>query len=796
MPGVLYNDNAVRRMRLGWGVLLIALAAWTPACNRDPNLVKRKYLESGNRYFERGKYREASIMYRSALRKDARYGEAYYRLGLTSLKLKQPGMALRQFHRAFELLPEGPLRAETSNRLADLYLAQFLLDTRRESPIRDELASLLKNPRLTAFDRLRLEAHVAWKDGGLDEAIEKFRQADRLRPHDPPLILALAQALMAKGETLLPQRGPEAAKPWFEEAVRISKDVIERNRGFAPMYDVLYGHYMRQGLLSEADQIRQLKVNNNPKNADFRLQLATHYLQTNRPGQAQQVIDALLADRETFPDGRDRAGDFYMLHQQFDKAIEYYRAGLGGGGEEWLHFQRKIADALVAQGKRDQAAALLDQEILKRFPRDPVAQALRASLRLESGSAAQVQQAVSELQESARKLPNNPVVRYNLGRALFLRGDLEQAQIQFEASAKLQADYLPPRLALCELHLRRREYAAALALADRILAQAPEEFTARMLRSQALEGLGRTEEARASILEAGRMSASTPAPLISLGLLEINSRRFDAAAKVFQQCLSRFPGQPLCTLGLAEAYTGQSEFSKAQALLEAELERNPSRRDLRLALSNVHTLGGRYDAAIGILKAMAAAEPNSADLQIRLGETHRLKGDLRAAIEHFRRARQLQPDNADVHVWLALLLHMTGRADEARQHYQDILRLQPDNAIALNNLAYVMAENGGDLELALTYAQRARLKLPGVPEVADTLGWIYIKKQLTANALTIYDELVAKYPTNPIYRYHRGMALLQKGDRAEARKELEAALRNRPEPEDRAKIEDLMRRIG
>jgi predicted negative regulator of RcsB-dependent stress response len=40
------------------------------------------------------------------------------------------------------------------------------------------------------------------------------------------------------------------------------------------------------------------------------------------------------------------------------------------------------------------------------------------------------------------------------------------------------------------------------------------------------------------------------------------------------------------------------------------------------------------------------------------------------------------------------------------------------------------------------------------------------------------------------------MALLQKGDRAEARKELEAALRNRPEPEDRAKIEDLMRRIG
>lgn len=783
-------------MRLGWGILLITLLTLAPACSRDPNVVKRKYLESGNRYFERGKYREASIMYRSALRKDARYGEAYYRLGLTSLKLKQPGIALRQFHRAFELLPEGPLRAETSNRLTDLYLAQFLLDTRRESPIRNDLASLLKNPRLTAFDRLRLEAHIAWKDGGLDEAVEKFRQADRLRPQDPSLRLALAQALMAKGETLLGQVGAEAAKPWFEEAVRISMEVIERNRDFAPMYDVLYGHYMRQGLLSEADRIRQLKVDNNPKIADFRLQLATHYLQTNRPGQAQKVIDALLAERETFPDGRDRAGDFYMMHQQFDKAIEYYRTGLEGSGEQWLHFQRKIVDALVAQGKRDQAAALLDQEILKRFPRDPVAQALRASLRLESGSAAQLQQAISELQESVRKLPNNPVVRYNLGRALYLRGELEQAQIHFETAAKLRGDYLPPRLVLCELHLRRREYAAALTMAEQILTQAPEDFTARLLRSQALEGLGRSEEARASMLEAGRISASSPAALISLGILEINSRHFDAAARVFQQCLSRFPGQPLCTLGLAEAYTGQSEFSKAQALLEGELERNPSRRDLRLALSNVHTLAGRYDAAIAILKKMEAAEPASADLQVRLGDTYRRRGDLPAAIEHFRRALQLQPDNADVHVWLALLLHMTGRANEARQHYQDILRLQPDNGIALNNLAYVMAENGGDLDLALTYAQRARLKLPGVPEVADTLGWIYIKKKLTANALAIYDELVAKYPTNPTYRYHRGMALLQRGDRSEARKELEAALRNGPEPEERAKIEDLMRRIG
>ena len=51
-------------------------------CNRDPEAAKQKLVETGNRYFENGKFKEASIIYRRAIQKDRRYGEAYYRLGL------------------------------------------------------------------------------------------------------------------------------------------------------------------------------------------------------------------------------------------------------------------------------------------------------------------------------------------------------------------------------------------------------------------------------------------------------------------------------------------------------------------------------------------------------------------------------------------------------------------------------------------------------------------------------------------------------------------------------------------
>jgi Flp pilus assembly protein TadD len=166
------------------------------------------------------------------------------------------------------------------------------------------------------------------------------------------------------------------------------------------------------------------------------------------------------------------------------------------------------------------------------------------------------------------------------------------------------------------------------------------------------------------------------------------------------------------------------------------------------------------------------------------------------AIQHFRKVKELNPNNPEAAVWLALLLHQTGRQAEAKAQYEQILRLEPDNPIALNNLAYVLAEQGGDLDVALTYAQRAKQKLPQSSDVADTLGWIYIKKNLTANAVDIYNDLVAKQPGNATFRLHLGMALFQKGDKPRAKQELETALRSKPSSVDADKIKELLQRIG
>jgi tetratricopeptide (TPR) repeat protein len=107
-----------------------------------------------------------------------------------------------------------------------------------------------------------------------------------------------------------------------------------------------------------------------------------------------------------------------------------------------------------------------------------------------------------------------------------------------------------------------------------------------------------------------------------------------------------------------------------------------------------------------------------------------------------------------------------------------------------------MAETGGDLNQALTYAQRAKQRLPNMTEVSDTLGWIYLKKNLSDNAVDIFRDLVTKAPNHPTYRYHLGMALSQKGDKPAAIKELQQALKSNPSRDEAQKIKELLASLG
>jgi predicted Zn-dependent protease len=78
----------------------------------------------------------------------------------------------------------------------------------------------------------------------------------------------------------------------------------------------------------------------------------------------------------------------------------------------------------------------------------------------------------------------------------------------------------------------------------------------------------------------------------------------------------------------------------------------------------------------------------------------------------------------------------------------------------------------------------------------DSWDGLYLQKNMTEAALQVFQNLVQKHTANPTYRYHLGMALLKKGDKARAKQELEAALQNRPSSSEEVRIRALLAQVG
>src|ERR1700688_5192640 len=94
--------RSMRSIRLT--AMIVAALVGLVSCSRDPQVVKKRYFESGNKYFEKGRYREASIQYRNALKADQKYGAAHYKLALTALNTGDYGAAVGELRRAVELV--------------------------------------------------------------------------------------------------------------------------------------------------------------------------------------------------------------------------------------------------------------------------------------------------------------------------------------------------------------------------------------------------------------------------------------------------------------------------------------------------------------------------------------------------------------------------------------------------------------------------------------------------------------------------------------------------------------------
>lgn len=759
--------------------LLLSILLSLAACDSDPRVASRKYLENGNTYFSEGKYKEASLLYRRALKKDARFGEAWYQLGLTNNQLGNYADGRKDFVRAMDL---DPANADAMARLGDLDLLFYAADQKGNkellADLKDLARRLLKKDK-QSYDGLRFSAELALIGKDLKTAIQRFEEANQARPYQRELVLALAQALQADG-----QEG---------RAVELAAQTIEHDKAAGAIYDLLYTTYLRTHRLELAEEILQEKIANNPREGAYAMQLAFHYYMTNRRPEMQATLQKLTAKPGIFPDARLQVGDFYARIREFDRALAEFELGEKENSKSRRVYQKKSVEVLATQGRSEPAAALLN-EILRDDPKDAEAIALKATLSIANGNPRELKQAISELEPLARKMGANPLVHYNLGRAYLASAGLEQARAQFAEALRIDPSHIAALLGLAEVELARGETAQAVAQAEQVLSRDPANLSALLLRAQGWIKMAEYDKARADLSRVLAMNPKSNDARFELGQLDLEERRFEEAEGEFHALIQAGDARGL--EGAVDCRVRQERWEQAIQIVQQRLAKEPDSERYRLTLANLLLRAGKYAEAAEQFQILLNSDPNSEPLYLGLGEAKAQLGDMRSAVAAFKKARGLAPADAAPDLALGILYDHVKRFGEARQAYEAALAKQPDSPRALNNLAYLEAEQGVDLDQALAYAQHARAKLPDDVNVLDTLGLIYIKKNLTEDGLRMLREAVKRQPGNASFRLHLAVAWYQKGDRLMARRELEAARRNKPSDRELSTIQELLAKVG
>jgi tetratricopeptide (TPR) repeat protein len=303
---------------------------------------------------------------------------------------------------------------------------------------------------------------------------------------------------------------------------------------------------------------------------------------------------------------------------------------------------------------------------------------------------------------------------------------------------------------------------------------------------------GNASAAEAPLTTLNSAMPDRPLVQVEMARLHLAKGNRSAARASFQAALVKDPSQTGALEGLTIMDLQDKKNAEARARIEAAAAASPRNDRVQLLAGRTYAALGDAAAAERAYKQALELNPNNLRVYAAIGQLYAGMQRLPEATQQFEKLAERQPNAVGPHTAVALLLQLQNRREEAKARYEKVLQLDPRAGVAANNLAWMYAEDGANLNVALQLAQTAKAQLSDLPEVNDTLGWIYHKKGLPELAVGPLRESVAKDPNNAMYHLHLGLVYASAGDGVKARESLERALTLKLSAEDAAEAKKAL----
>ena len=693
-------------------------------------------------------YANAILEYRAALQSDPKLGEARLKLGDIYAQLGDAQNAYREYVRAADTMPDS---ADAQLKAGALLLLgnQFA-----DAKVRAENV-LRRNPRDPGALTLLGNALAGLND--MDGAFDRLNAAIQVDPGQGSLYSNLGVLQLARGDR-------QMAEASFKKAIRATPDRAETR--------VALAHFYRsQGRNDEAETILKEALAINPTSIQVNSNLAELFIQRERPLEAEAPLKAIAEARQ------DAASKFaladYYTGTNRPKQAAAILDSLTATKETYALAKARLAAIDYTEGRAAEAHAILD-ELLKREPHSRIGLLLKARLLLLEKKP---DEALTMAKGAAAADPERAADAFLVvAQSYFAKGQIEDAQDAVKQVLKLDARSVAAQLLQSRLFTAKGDKQPAVDFAQQAVVLAPRDSDARLSLIRAVLANGDTpraeKEIRALLLEFPNSSVVNA----QAGALFLARHNLVAARTAFARSLELDAASADGLAGLVTLDLGAKDSPAALRRIEARLAAAPEdARAWFLAARTYAVVGNAAQTERALLKTLEL-DPANVRAFAMVGDLYGIKGDLARAVAQFQAWAAREPRSIAAHTMVALLLERLNRLPEAKSAYERVLDLNPHAAVAANNLAWITAEQGGNLDQATDLAQMAKSQAPDQPAFNDTLGWIYFKKNLAQESVPLFRQSLEKDPDNALTNYHLGMAYAKLGEDSKAITSLKRAL--------------------
>ncbi len=424
------------------------------------------------------------------------------------------------------------------------------------------------------------------------------------------------------------------------------------------------------------------------------------------------------------------------------------------------------------ENRLDEASRIIE-DLLKKSPQDPEALIQKGQLLLRQKKA---DEAITTLQTALKNAPQNGAGHYYLGVAYSEKGNALQAEGEWRQAVRMSPIMPEAWLALCASISQRSDWRSLEDLSGQWKKSSPNSVDAYLYHATALVRKGDALGAEADLTHLLQVAPQNPRIYVKLGELRLSQKRTSDAENLFRQALTRDPNSMEATYGLVMVDMQKNKPSEAQELIQQQIAKNPNNPALYFLQARLFFQLKDPDKAEASVTHMLTLNDKDANGLVFLAQVQLSRGKTDQAISNYQRVIELQSNDVRPYEALGRIYEQQGNWQQAQTYYQKAVTLQPENALVSNNLAFLMLERGGSVNVALTLAQTARKGLPNLPNTADTLGWAYYHNGAYSLAAPLLQEAVKKVPGNQTYRYHLGLTYQKLKDDQAAKTEFEKAL--------------------